>query len=1622
MIFAALSLLFLWTGMQGITASENRASLSKEYVSLVRYVGTTDLSLVGMEGQEVVWESSDARVVTVVDGKLQAKQEGSAKVTAKADGRTFTCYVSVYMPYPQPKTGIVYNSRDGKPMTGWSAVLPEDDHSHDTGTLEGAETVTIKWRVQNQDSGEVLMYVEGKNGAGYVSHHDLIDHPCTYYADMPVGDSNYISIYQNISGSTVLFQGKNWRTKDASIATVEKAVYNGVENQGRVTGKKAGITTITAEKEEESYSKSITDSTYVTVYKPLASMGAYADEESVLYAGAASYCTPSTILKKGTKFIINGEVGDYYRILYGKNTYYILKKNVSIPAVSLSIPKRIQMIKNTRQVIVPQYKPSLTTDKLKWKSSNANIAEVDEKGRIKAKRGGRATITATIGNLSADCIIDVTAYAETVTLPRYFILPVKSTKKITAGVSPSDTTDHTVKWTSSNTKLFTTKSDKGSKTKAVIRVGNKEGVASVRGTAKDRGIMKAESLVSVYSKLSVKGVRTKKGAVLYQAAASNKLKDLKQSLKEDSLLQVIGQSGKYDYVKTVQGKTGFVLKSKTVDLLKTETVKRGETKAIEIDTKNPLLKGLNYKNIYLKEIKNSKGKVIKREMTGRKTGTVTIKAEIGQIKIPVARIVIVKDLPSRTLTLKKGIKGYSWIGKNKVKGANLKKYSSYEVIGTYGNWYGLKTKKSIQYINSTGKADGITLSPGHGNVILYDARKPIVLVTKDGKNITKVSSGGNTIKNGYTFTTKDIQISGNHKNVGIDRNGYVTGLSEGFYEIRINLKKKVNSKKNLTHKAVYHITVYEDMEPVTGYMKKRTTLNVCGDERYKGLAYPDAKKCLHGLLEQGDKVTVVGKAGKGLLRVKVKNQQNKSEVYGYVEEKAVSYMTVSQLKINRDKKTTGTVKIVFHNMELKKAKKPKITISGKSTIGKGTFSYKGNKVAGYTLHVKGRKTGYTKLTVETQPDTTGGKTKYKYKATGGISVHSNYRDDNGNTYAGLSNEYTLLKAGASAKSASRQVVQPWEKMQILAKTSNGYFFVKMDKNGATGYLKEKEVVYITLSGNVKILQKGKRTSMEAAVHNANGSVRWNAAGGASSITGGNLKGNKEGKTIITASYRGITSPYCKVFVWSKTKKDDEGYTNQKTIKKGNPDAIALAAKKHTGLKIVGTYGKYYYVQEGSQYYFVPKRHVTYLTLNKIPQIYRYHNYDAKAVVHHEKGVKLRWKVSNKNGTINKKGKLWAEKPGTVTVTVSTRYGKGKEIKASRKVKIKNIQLVVLPQNSTVQLGGFHGLISIVETIPNAKVTWSVENSSVAVIRELKGEGLPSGMPLVQIQTKKVGLTKITARYRDLTAVHFLQVTPMPPLPKEPEEIEKAWYEKAFDWIGGVANGAKNVAGKFFGGVGKGFVKFYTGIVDGIGGFIDNPFGAIKNMGKQILAGALPFNKPLFQFGIQIWNKNWSGAGEVWGTQLGLASLVLIMSGTSKGVNKIKGKTGGKGAGRKGTSGGKGRLNPKKDPKPKSVAKGSPKSKSVPKGGSKGGTVKVDPNKLKHIFGKAEHKLQDFLKSYKGNQTNAFNAIEKAIQKYVTKNGITGTFKDVVIKVKGYNITVRGAVIDGKVKIGTAFIP
>ena len=100
---------------------------------------------------------------------------------------------------------------------------------------------------------------------------------------------------------------------------------------------------------------------------------------------------------------------------------------------------------------------------LTWKSLNAEVASVDSKGEVLALKDGSATIVATAGGKSAQCVI-------TVNKPFVHVESVKITKSVAkivegesfafdAAVTPEDATDKSLSWESSNPDVLSVSAD-----------------------------------------------------------------------------------------------------------------------------------------------------------------------------------------------------------------------------------------------------------------------------------------------------------------------------------------------------------------------------------------------------------------------------------------------------------------------------------------------------------------------------------------------------------------------------------------------------------------------------------------------------------------------------------------------------------------------------------------------------------------------------------------------------------------------------------------------------------------------------------------------------------------------------------------------------------------------------------------------------------------------------------------------------------------------------------------------------------------------------------------------------------------------------------------------------------
>ena len=137
------------------------------------------------------------------------------------------------------------------------------------------------------------------------------------------------------------------------------------------------------------------------------------------------------------------------------------KVTVIIPVESITLNQTsITITEGESQTLVATVKPDDASDKsVTWSSSNASVITVDSNGKVTALAEGSATVSASCGGKEASCSITVQKRiipVSSIVLDRAEIaMNSGETMTIIATVSPSDATDKSVFWSSSNESVAT---------------------------------------------------------------------------------------------------------------------------------------------------------------------------------------------------------------------------------------------------------------------------------------------------------------------------------------------------------------------------------------------------------------------------------------------------------------------------------------------------------------------------------------------------------------------------------------------------------------------------------------------------------------------------------------------------------------------------------------------------------------------------------------------------------------------------------------------------------------------------------------------------------------------------------------------------------------------------------------------------------------------------------------------------------------------------------------------------------------------------------------------------------------------------------------------------------------
>ncbi|MEE1319942.1 MAG: Ig-like domain-containing protein [Acutalibacteraceae bacterium] len=495
----------------------------------------------------VTWKSSNEKVATVNEkGKVYGVGSGTATITCKTNngGKTATCVITVLK-----KTEVMSVSLTKTYTTTYKG------RTYQFKAKVGPENATfpeLKWtssdtKVAKVDSNGLVTAV-GKGKA--VITCSSVDNPM-------IRDSHTVKVYVYPTGvklntkSTSVYEGKTkqltatvspadasnknvkWTSSDTKIATVSST--------GLVKAKKPGTVYITCTTERGGFTArcKIKVLDFVSVKSVKLNKTSLTIDDSKTYKFTATV-SPSNASEKGLKWkssdpktVYVNSKGVIEAMKPGKATITCTtvdgaKTAKCVVTVKKVVPTKVTLNKKSVNIgynktyqLKATVSPSYATDKsVKWKSSDSSIVYVNSKGVVQGMKPGKSaviTCTTVSGKKIAQCTVKVNPVkVKSIKLSKSEVTLGKgSTLTLKPTISPSNATNKSVVWRSSNTSVATVSS------KGVVK-GTGNGKAVITCTTND-GSFTAKCTVTVKS-VKVLGVTLNKTQVVAAKGSTFTLK------------------------------------------------------------------------------------------------------------------------------------------------------------------------------------------------------------------------------------------------------------------------------------------------------------------------------------------------------------------------------------------------------------------------------------------------------------------------------------------------------------------------------------------------------------------------------------------------------------------------------------------------------------------------------------------------------------------------------------------------------------------------------------------------------------------------------------------------------------------------------------------------------------------------------------------------------------------------------------------------------------------------------------------------------------------------------------------------------------------------------------------
>ena len=427
----------------------------------------------------VSWKSSNEKVATVnSNGVVTAVAGGKCKITcttdngAKVDSCDLTVTQKVSGVSVEPKTVSIYKTQTATltatvvPATATNkAVTWSTDNSKiavvsSSGIVTGVSNGTAIITATTADGGfkaQCTVIVGDKIGVTGIKLNEK---------EITLSKNQTFTLDATISPSNASNKSVTWFSSAPGVAKVSA--------DGTVTGVSNGSAVITATTVDGGYTAKCKvdvsqDVTGVTLNKttaripvsqalPLVATVVPSDasnknvkwESSNPKVASVNSAGIVTGLSAGTTTITVTTV-DGGKTAFCSVTVYVPVTGIKVNSKKVTVPK------GGRAVVTATVLPENADDReYTWSSKDESIASVNAAGQITGKKIGDTIITATSheGKKKAYCLVEVVQLSETVTLNFSSItMDAGLTKLLTPTVKPTSTSDKSIKWTSSDSKV-----------------------------------------------------------------------------------------------------------------------------------------------------------------------------------------------------------------------------------------------------------------------------------------------------------------------------------------------------------------------------------------------------------------------------------------------------------------------------------------------------------------------------------------------------------------------------------------------------------------------------------------------------------------------------------------------------------------------------------------------------------------------------------------------------------------------------------------------------------------------------------------------------------------------------------------------------------------------------------------------------------------------------------------------------------------------------------------------------------------------------------------------------------------------------------------------------------------